>query len=129
VHSTKIYKRSGGIAPHFKLGIRRRWVLSITLWLLYLQEGVPCICWVGGWVAPSPIGMFWRRDKSLAPARNWTQIPRLLPNLQPSYCWLCCLNSIINEVTATNKMCCMEIGFEDANWLCQLKIMWWWWDI
>jgi hypothetical protein len=50
-------------------------MISFTPQLIYSWE--KCLHyphWIGGWVGPEPIWMLCRREKSLAPAGNWTSV-------------------------------------------------------
>ena len=61
---------SGGMAPYiFNLSSRWKWVVSLMPWLFYHFTRM--------WVAQL-IWMFWRRGKTVAPARKQTVIPGLI---------------------------------------------------
>jgi hypothetical protein len=70
----KVYWGSGSIAPRIlDLGIRWRWVVSLTLWSPYSQQKSPLvpIGYEAGW-APEPVRTRWWRDKFPAPAGTRT---------------------------------------------------------
>lgn len=73
VHVMKACSWSRGVTPFINLGSRLMWVVSFTLWLLLHlgKELTVPIGWEAGWV-PEPLWMFWRREKFMALARNWT---------------------------------------------------------
>jgi hypothetical protein len=61
----KVYKGTGGIAPHIlNLSTSCREVASITLQLLYSLEKRPSTEWREAWVSPS-IGNFEKSDHFL----------------------------------------------------------------
>lgn len=73
VHVVKACSWSRGVTPFINLGNRLMWVVGFTLWLLLLlvKELTIPIGWEARWV-PEPLWMFWRREKFMAVAGNWT---------------------------------------------------------
>jgi len=75
VQTKKIFNRSGGTAPLIlNLGMRWRWMVSLTLQLLYLQRQNSGSYWIGGWMGPRGGLYILEQRKPLAPSRIPTSV-------------------------------------------------------
>ena len=75
VQITKAFNRSGGTAPLIlKLGMRWRWMVSLTPQLLYLQRQNSSSYWPGGWMGPRGGLYILEQRKPLAPSRIPTSV-------------------------------------------------------
>ena len=75
VQTTQKFIRSGGTAPLIlNLGMRWRWMVSLTPQLPYLQRQNSSSYWTGGWMGPRGGLYILEQRKPLAPSRIPTSV-------------------------------------------------------
>jgi hypothetical protein len=78
--------QSGGVAPRvLNCDTRKKWVVSLTTWLLNPEGEMPVPAgWENGWT-PAPVWTLWRKEKSLTLAGYRTAIS-MSPSTQAYHC-------------------------------------------